>query len=192
MIKKIFIFLILSLLLFSCSKKDSVEKIVINDKLIKSIRKELSNTKIDTPRKLLLKIFLLDIDKNYDEMKNYIYGINYMGVNSADRIIQGIKNKTVVGNFSYDPRGVIFHSKYVDKLAKKGDWQLITNYILKIDLQKYDQYLNNVLNTKKDDIIMYELEFTVLGFIKIGDELKIFYSKDLSDYQIDVKRYGLK
>jgi len=178
--------------IFSCSKKDSVEKIVINDKLIKSIREELSNTKIDTPRKVLLKIFLLDIDKNYDEMKNYIYGINYMGANSADRIIEGIKNKTVVGNFSYDPRGVIFHSKYVDKWSKKGDWQLITNYILKIDLQKYDQYLNNLLNTKKDDIIMYELEFTVLGFIKVGDELKLFYSKDLSDYEIDVKRYGLK
>jgi len=193
--KEIFFIFMLILVLFSCFKKNSqtnVENIVIDSKLIESIRKELKNTKIDTPRKVLLKIFLLDNDKNYEEMRNYIYGINYMGVNSADRIIEGIKNKVAVGNFSYSPKGCIFHSRYVDKLAKKGDWQLITSYILKTDLQKYDSYLNETLNTRKENIIMYELEFTVLGFIKVGDQLKLFYSKDLSDCDIDLKKYGIK
>ncbi len=208
--KKVFIILIsVSFFLFSCfnskcfsflksntinykNKKNKDENVDYNA-IIKSIREELKNKKIDNPRYVLLKLLLLEIDGKYNEMKEYVYGINYLDLfNTSEKIIYGIKNKIVTGNFSYSRKGILFHANYVNRLAKEGDMSLISKYILSNGIEKYDLYLKETINREPKNIIMYELDMTVLGFIRIKDKLKLFYTKDLSDSDINLEHFDIK
>lgn len=193
------IILVLSALLFSCNKNKhelKYEKRQIGKNLFideKALYDEIKDGVIDTPRKTLIKLYFLDKEKEYGEMKKYIYNIKYdngtLKFNSQDKIIEGIINRVMVNNFSYNEIGILFHIYYIDKFIKYGDKESIRKSVITPGFDKQDQYLQKLIIDDPYSLAFYNLEFTIIGFIKHEGVFKLFYSMNMSDYGIDVNSY---
>lgn len=197
--KRIYWIILLLLFVFSCAKKDNdlkLEKRQIGKNLYideKELYKEIESGIIDTPRKTLIKLFFLDKQKQYDQMKKYIYNIKYdngtLKFNSQDKIIEGIINRVMVNNFSYSEIGILFHIYYLDKFLKYGDKESIRKSIINPGFDKQDSYISKLITDDPFSIAFYNLEFTIIGFVKHDGVYKLFYSMNMSDYGIDVNSY---
>ncbi|OHD23426.1 MAG: hypothetical protein A2086_07165 [Spirochaetes bacterium GWD1_27_9] len=160
--KKIFLILISSFILFACSDNSS-------------------DGKIDTPKKVLIKIYNLSKAKNYDELKKHIYNLTYKSqsnfFNSEDKIIEGIKNYIPYGSFSYSDLAILAHSQIINDYAIPLNQFLFEKYkgILTID-----ESLAKLAKEKPKNILVYMNSDTTLMFVKINDELKLLYTSYLT------------
>jgi len=144
--------------------------------------------KVTKPSDVLKKIKYFEENENYESIKQYLYNIKYISnnveLNSIDLLIMGIKTRKESGNFAYSNKGIEYHIKYVDKYSLAGDDEYIKEILIDSRIGEYDKYLSNLVKTDKNKIIIYKIEFTILGFVEINNELKLFFSKDLSDVDI--------
>ncbi len=148
-----------------------------------------------TPQYTLLKIYQHAEKKEFDKIKKYIYGINYISkdgsvkFNSAEQFIKGVKENLITGNFAYHKRGILFHSNFVNIYSYKTNKELIDKFIIKNNIHNCDEYINKVINEKPDDLVFYVTTFTTLVFIKKDGLYKILLSVNLTDVEEIPKNY---
>ncbi|HPK62411.1 MAG TPA: hypothetical protein PK426_08170, partial [Spirochaetota bacterium] len=127
------------------------------------------------PSTVLKEIYKYAVREDYEKIREYFYNIEYKEngkflFNSADKFIEGIKDKKIVGQFSYSEKGILFHAKYIDKnISKENNYSNIKRHLLDTGIAQCDKTLENIIYTQPDKILYYEVEFTVLIFVKINN-----------------------
>ena len=133
--------------------------------------------KIDTPEKLLKKVYSLAEKEKYDKLKEHIFPLVLGGDNFQDLIIEGIREKKRYGECAYS----------AEALA-----EIIKNHLERFgqiseDLRDYalnevqDVELRKILLERPEDLQVLQYKGITIAVVRIEEELKLLYWESMND-----------
>ena len=139
----------------------------------------VSNNIIDTPEKLLKKIYELAKAKKYDELKKHIAAYKLDGTDIQAEIINGIKAKTELYDFAYsDEAMALLVNKHLDKITpiEKKFIDALTS------LKNKDiKILKDIALKNPNDIKSFSHKHANIIMVKINGEYKLWFWENLNN-----------
>ena len=130
---------------------------------------------IDTPSKLLEKIYLLASQKRYDDLRSYIYPFIRGEFNVQDFIIKGVKENKKTGDFAYSNLALKeIVEKYLYKIQPLES-KHVKELFLSRDNFGLDPLLKQIALSKPNDIMMFDYKGVHTLIVKIDGEYKLLF-----------------
>jgi len=133
--------------------------------------------KMDTPEKLLKKVYSLAEKEKYDKLRDHIYPLVMGTDNFKDLIIEGIKDKKKYGECAYSGEALA---------------EIIKNHLerfepISSDLRDYalnevdDVELRKILLERPEDLQVLQYKGITIAVVRIEEEFKLLYWESMND-----------
>ena len=133
--------------------------------------------KIDTPEKLLKKVYSLAEKEKYDKLKDHIYPLVLGGDNYQDLIIKGIKEKKRYGECAYSAEALAEIIKnHMEKFGQMSED--LRDYALN---EVQDVELRKILLERPEDLQIMQYKGITIGMVRIEEEFKLLYWESMND-----------
>lgn len=132
--------------------------------------------KVDTPKKLLVKIQTLAKKQKYEKLREYVYPLMLSTTNYQDLIIEGIKEKKKWGECAFSEEAL---AEIIENHT--NDFREISREMREIVMQEVQNVdLRKIVRERPQDFLILEYKEATITVVKIDEEYKLLYWESMN------------